>query len=217
MKQASRYPGLTLTALLLASALLAHAQTDAADPAQLIAASTDRVLELLAETDSKPSGDEAADELTAELTAVLAPVVDSPAIARAVMGRHRSAATQSQQEEFAKVFRDSLISLYTRTFQAFEVEEAQVKPLGPDFDATSDRASIAMRVSTANDSTYDLSYSMRRNGAENWMVRNIIVDGINLGLTYLNQFDGAMTRYGSIDAVIDRWADEMREQDAPSG
>lgn len=215
MNKTRRYLGHTVAALMLTSAFLVQAQHDGAGPAQRIAASTDRVLELLAEAEGNTSVNEAANELTDDLTTVLAPVVDFPAIARAVMGRHGSSATQSQHEEFTKVFRDSLIALYARTFWAFEVETAQVQPLGPDFDPSSDRVSVTMEVATADGSTYDLSYSMRRNDGETWMVRNIIVDGINLGLTYLNQFDGAMTRHGSINAVIDRWADEMREQRSP--
>ncbi|MFN2288109.1 MAG: ABC transporter substrate-binding protein [Chromatocurvus sp.] len=44
-----------------------------------------------------------------------------------------------------------------------------------------------------------LSYSMRRDDQGGWVVRNIVVNGINPGLTYMNQFDGAMSRYGSVD------------------
>jgi len=40
---------------------------------------------------------------------------------------------------------------------------------------------------------------MRRDDQGGWVVRNIVVNGINLGLTYMNQFDGAMSRYGSVD------------------
>jgi phospholipid transport system substrate-binding protein len=48
-----------------------------------------------------------------------------------------------------------------------------------------------------------------------WRVRNVIVDGVNLGLTYRNQFASAMQSgdaRGDIDAVIDEWT-----LDGPSG
>ena len=206
-------------ALLIVAAAPAHtqSQTDGGNPAELIRGSTDRVLELLAEAQGAEASADTARRLAAQLEEALVPVVDFPGIARAVMGKHRSKATRGQQLAFAEVFRTSLISLYTRTFRAFEVEEARVQPLPPDFDAASDRTSVAMQVTTADGDNYDLAYSMRRDDDGAWVVRNIIVDGINLGLTYLNQFDGAMARHGSIDAVIDRWSEEMREQDPAPG
>ena len=53
---------------------------------------------------------------------------------------------------------------------------------------------------------------MRANTSGAWKVRNIIVDGINLGLTYRNQFDGAMSRHGNdIEKVIGNWSEEVED------
>ena len=53
---------------------------------------------------------------------------------------------------------------------------------------------------------------MRKNEAGNWVVRNIIVDDVNLGLTYMNQFDGAVKRHGSIEKAIESWPEEMEDE-----
>ena len=40
-----------------------------------------------------------------------------------------------------------------------------------------------------------------------WRVRNVIVDGVNFGRTYRNQFASAMESrgLGALDTVIDAW------------
>jgi phospholipid transport system substrate-binding protein len=48
-----------------------------------------------------------------------------------------------------------------------------------------------------------------------WRVRNIIVNGVNMGLTYRNQFAGAMkdpVNGGSLDKVIDGWSNMLKEE-----
>ncbi|TCO77870.1 MlaC/ttg2D family ABC transporter substrate-binding protein [Chromatocurvus halotolerans] len=188
------------------------AQEENNNPAVLIEQSTDRVLQVLeshTETGEAVSVSALADELLSTLEAV----VDFESIARGVMGKHAGAASDKQVQEFASVFRESLVSLYARSFRTFEIKEARVLDMPVDFDAeTAAKATVRMQATTADGESYSLSYAMRRDDERRWVVRNIVVDGINLGLTYMNQFDGAMSRYGSVDTVIARWPEEMREQ-----
>ena len=191
---------------------LAQGDSDPDNPARLIEQSTDRVLQIL--RSHTASGDAVSvSALADELLSNLEPLVDFDSIARGVMGRHAKAASDRQIEKFAQVFRESLVSLYARSFRTFEVEEARVLDMPSGFDpATAKKASVRMRATTADGETFSLSYSMRRDDQGGWVVRNIVVNGINLGLTYMNQFDGAMSRYGSVDEVIAQWPEEMREQ-----
>jgi phospholipid transport system substrate-binding protein len=51
---------------------------------------------------------------------------------------------------------------------------------------------------------------MRTNSKGEWKVRNFLIEGINVGLTFLNQFDGAMTSNNyNMDKVIAGWSDEI--------
>ena len=188
------------------------AQGDCDDHARLIEQTTDKVLKILRAHTA--TGDAVSvSALADELLSTLEPVVDFDSIARGVMGKHGRAASDRQVEEFAQVFRESLVSLYARSFRTFKVEEARVLDMPSGFDpATAKKASVRMQATTADGETFSLSYSMRRDEQGGWVVRNIVVNGINLGLTYMNQFDGAMSRYGSIDEVIARWPEEMDEQ-----
>lgn len=65
-----------------------------------------------------------------------------------------------------------------------------------------------MRATTDDGATYILSYSMRRSEDGGWEVRNIIADGVSLGLTYRSQFDDLMSRHQDIDQVIKAWPKE---------
>jgi len=60
-------------------------------------------------------------------------------------------------------------------------------------------------VTTQEGKSFKLTYSMAKKES-GWQVRNIIVDGINMGLTYRSQFDSSMiSNDNNIDAVIDTW------------
>ncbi|MEJ2090173.1 MAG: ABC transporter substrate-binding protein, partial [Gammaproteobacteria bacterium] len=69
-----------------------------------------------------------------------------------------------------------------------------------------DRASVKQEVRSGGD-VYPVVYSMALEDGE-WRLRNIIINGINMGLTYRNQFASAVNdpKYGGdMDRVIDGW------------
>lgn len=54
----------------------------------------------------------------------------------------------------------------------------------------------------ANGAAYDLHYAMKKR-KQGWMVTNVTLDGINLGLAFRQQFASEMAQNkGSIDDVI---------------
>lgn len=70
-----------------------------------------------------------------------------------------------------------------------------------------DRARVTMDVTATDGQKFTLFYSMAL-GESGWEVRNIVVDGINLGVTFRNQFDALMGENGgSVNAVVDAWAE----------
>jgi len=202
------------TVVLLLSLLTSHGvfADSAKGPRAVIQESTDRVLELV-ERQKQESDSQATPEMAAELLRVLEPVVDFDSIARGVMGKHRQAASTQQVEEFVEVFKDSLSQLYMRSFQSLEVKAVEVMELPKDFDPqTAFKATVQMQATIDSGENFGISYSMRKDDNDQWVVRNIIVDGINLGLTYMNQFDGAVKRHGSIDKAIASWPEEMESE-----
>ena len=67
------------------------------------------------------------------------------------------------------------------------------------------RTKVTMNVITAEDETFQLSFSLAQTDGA-WRARNIVISGINLELTYRSQFDALMREHGGdIDAAIENW------------
>lgn len=202
----------TMILLLSLVTLYAVAAGTGKDPREVIQESTDRVLQTV-ERQKEKSEDRVTRAMAEELLQVLEPAVDFNSIARGVMGKHRRGASEQQVERFVAVFKDSLSQLYMRSFQSLEVKKVEVLPLPEDFDPErADKATVQMLATTEGGESFNISYSMRTNEQGRWVVRNIIADGINMGLTYMNQFDGAVKRHGNIEGAIASWPKEMENE-----
>lgn len=178
-------------------------------PHQVVRESTRQVLAMVEEHKAR-HGEKVTDRMVQAMIGILEPVVDFPAIARSVMGKHATIASDEQVERFTLTFRDALATLYMKSFVTFELEEIIVLDPAPDFDPDSGRTSVRMQAVGTDGSRYEIRYSMRTNNRGAWKMRNVIIEGINVGLTFLNQFDGAMARHGNdIEKVINNWGAEM--------
>lgn len=189
-----------LLSLLLITTLPVWAEGTPADPSAVIKQTSDAVMELLAKY--RDGYDADPEPLRREIAAVLKDRVDYASIVRGVVGKYRPALNHEQTAGFLTTFRRSVIELYTGALIAVKTSSIEVRPA---VLARSDRARVDMRVTTADHDFFELSYSMANDG-DGWKVRNIVVGGINLGMTYRNQFDALMEHYdGDVDQVIDNW------------
>lgn len=162
----------------------------------------------------KKHGDQAVGKIAQPLLEILEPVVDFKAIAKGIMGRHAQQASEQQLMRFTKVFKEWLIEYYLDSLINFEVKDVTVFEQPADFNPQSGRTTVRMQATTGNDENYSIKYSMRADSEGHWKVRNFIFEGVNIGLTFLHQFDGAMERYdGKIDDVIANWSSEMAQDD----
>ncbi len=156
------------------------------------------------------------DELKALVDDSLDDIADFRYIGASVMGRYFQNATPQQRSRFADTFRQTLIDTYTRGLVTFDYRELRVVDTQRP-QRHEDRASVDMEVVATNGQVYPVSYSLRLSGDE-WRVVNVIVNGINLGLTFRNQFDQAMRDKGrDYDAVIDGWAPEIAVEELEEG
>ena len=83
-----------------------------------------------------------------------------------------------------------------------------------------DRDSVKMEVRSKEGKVYPVIYSMRLGEDGSWRMYNIIINGINIGLTYRNQFASAMNapeNKGSLDAVINGWGETIAHIDPAAG
>lgn len=176
-------------------------------PEKIVENSIEKVM--LAIETSRDTFDQEPDTLVNEMILLLEPVVAFDTISYAVMGKHKNKVTDAQKEKFAKTFKSTMVKLYAKALISFESESIEVLQPAPE-DVSVRKAKILSHVTAEDGTVYKVIYSMRKNKEGRWQARNMIVDGINLGLTYLNQFDSAMNRYeGNIDKVIDSWSADL--------
>lgn len=183
-------------------------------PAEMI---RNNINEFMAQLEGRESYyEENIDELKQEVDDSLEKVADFRYIGASVMGSYFRNASPEQRSRFADVFRQTLIDTYTRGLVTFDYDDIRVlddqRPQREE-----DRASVAMEVVGANGDVYPVNYSLRLSDGE-WRVVNVIVNGINLGLTFRNQFDQAMRDNNrDYDAVIDGWAPDVGVDELEKG
>jgi phospholipid transport system substrate-binding protein len=144
---------------------------------------------------------------------LLSPVVDFDSFARSVMATHYRKATPDQRRRFIDSFRSGLVRTYAMALMDFTDGRVVVVP--PEREPRDPaRRPVKMEVHAAGQ-VWPVLYSVSQGSDGAWQVRNLIVNGVNMGLTYRNQFSSAVSQQGGdLDAVIRAWADII-EAEAP--
>ena len=139
------------------------------------------------------------------LDEVLNPVVDFEGIASSVMTvRYSRSATEEQTQRFIDTFKRSMVQFYGNALLEFKSGEITVLPPNSR-EPRPDRASVDMQVKAKDGQVYTATYTMTEIDGQ-WKVRNVIVEGINIGLLFRDQFAQAMkANRNDLDAVIDNW------------
>jgi len=195
---------LALACMLLMTPLLAQAQT--ASPEAMIRENIESFMSQINGKEDYYANN--LDELKALVNDSLNDVADFRYIGASVMGSYFRNATPEQRSQFANVFRQTLIDTYTRGLVTFDYDELRVLS-DQRGQRHEDQASVDMEVVANSGQVYPVSYSLRLSDCQ-WRVVNVIVNGINLGLTFRNQFDQAMRENNrDYDAVIRGWAPEI--------
>jgi phospholipid transport system substrate-binding protein len=141
------------------------------------------------------------------LNRILGPVVDADGISRSIMTvKYSRKATPEQMQRFQENFKRSLMQFYGNALLEYNNQGITVDPAKAD---DGKRASVGMKVTGNNGAVYPVQYTLENIGGE-WKVRNVIVNGINIGKLFRDQFAGAMQRNGNdLDKTIDGWAGEV--------
>jgi len=180
----------------------------AAIPAQVgpkasVQAATDTLLTKLKEV--KPLYVEDPAAFFAEIDQSLGPFVDFDGFSRSVMAKYYRRASDEEKAQFIQTFRKGLIETYAKALVEFENETIIV--LEPTIDADRpDRASIGLEIHGANSRIYPVEYSLILIDNK-WLLRNVVIEGINIGLQFRSQFAAYMRTYNNnIGDVIANWS-----------
>lgn len=192
--------------LLVLLACLPFAGHAAATPQQVVQAATDKVLgELNSKREQFKQDPEA---FYQALDGILGPVVDFDGFARGVMTvRYSRQASPQQMQAFVDNFKRSLVKFYGGALLEYDNQEIRMLPAVASREPG--RASVNMEVVGRTGAIYPVTYTLeQKDGA--WKVRNVIINGINIGKLFRDQFAESMRSNGNdLDKVISTWGDAV--------
>ena len=172
---------------------------------QLIQGTTDQLLsDLAANKEQYRSNPQAFYDA---LNRIVGPVVDADGISRSIMTvKYSRKATPAQMARFQENFKRSLMQFYGNALLEYNNQGITV---GPAKDESGTRTSVDMQVKGNNGAVYPVSYTLEKI-SNDWKVRNVIINGINIGKLFRDQFADSMQRNGNdLDKTIDGWAGEV--------
>ncbi len=189
---------LLLSFLLVVAPAFAFSQT----AHEAVQASTDVLLEKLIEV--QPLYESDPEKFFSEVEGALDPYIDFESFAKGVMAKHYRTATPEQRQQFEAAFREALIRTYAKALVEFDNQEVVV--LAADGPDDGDKAVVKLEVHGSSGAVYPIAYQMIRK-EDQWLLRNVAINGINIGLQFRGQFASFMQRYKrDIDKVIENWS-----------
>ena len=143
----------------------------------------------------------------AALNNIVGPVVDAEGISKSIMTvKYSRKATPEQMQRFQENFKRGLFQFYGNALLEYNNQGITVDPAK---DESGERTSVNMTVKGSNGAIYPVQYTLEKISGE-WKLRNVIINGINIGKLFRDQFADAMQRNGNdLDKTIDGWAGEV--------
>jgi phospholipid transport system substrate-binding protein len=133
--------------------------------------------------------------------------MDAEGISKSIMTvKYSRKATPEQMQTFQENFKKGLFQFYGNALLEYNNQGITVDPAK---DESGDRTSVGMTVKGSNGAIYPVSYTLEKVNGE-WKLRNVIINGINIGKLFRDQFADAMQRNGNdLDKTINGWAGEV--------
>ncbi|MBW2940239.1 MlaC/ttg2D family ABC transporter substrate-binding protein [Zhongshania aquimaris] len=185
-------------------------------PYEVVADTTQELVKVI--EDARGYIDTDPQRFTNEVRRIMDEVVDFQSFARGIMGKYgsrgyyESLKTEAERAQFRErvirftdSFKDGLINTYSKGLLGFNGNRIEVLPLADDVDLS---GSVGVRQDIYGERAkpYQVVYTLRQGSDGVWKLRNVIIEGLNLGRIYQNQFNAAVKQYnGDIDKVIANW------------
>ena len=135
---------------------------------------------------------------------IFEPLIDFNRVSASVMGKkYYLSATQEERLEFIEVFKISLLDTYAETLSQWGDAEI-ITDFSYD-EKKNNILSVKQDLITTNN-TYPIIYKLREYKNGTYKIVNIIINGINLGQTFHNQFQAlAIEKNENISLIIGEW------------
>ena len=139
---------------------------------------------------------------------IFEPMIDFRRVAASVMGKkYYLMASKDERAEFVNIFKDSLLDTYAETLAQWG--DSLISTEFPKSNLNIEIKSVEVRQTLdTGSSKYPISYKLRRSD-DGWKIVNIIINGVNLGLTFRNQFQAlAVSHEENIDITLKNWVSD---------
>ena len=132
------------------------------------------------------------------------PMVDVRLVSRLILSKAFSSASEDQVLRFQERTKKLLLDTYVTTLLEFK-----------DYDISTNQEikvnknktyEVDVRFSSNTSYSFSTKFTIYKNKAGEYKIVNIIIDGINLGLTFRNQFQGVLKKSNfDLDEAINSW------------
>ena len=139
---------------------------------------------------------------------IFEPMIDFRRVAASVMGKkYYLMASKDERAEFVNIFKDSLLDTYAETLAQWG--DSLISTEFPISNLNIETKSVEVRQTLdTGSSKYPISYKLRRSD-DGWKIVNIIINGVNLGLTFRNQFQAlAVSHEENIETTLKNWVSD---------
>ncbi|MEA3405169.1 MAG: ABC transporter substrate-binding protein [Pseudomonadota bacterium] len=165
----------------------------------------EKMISVLSETLIKELNEQRADlegnpqKIKSFAQAYVLPYVDTPKMARYIMGRYWKTTSAEQQSAFADAFTTTLMRSYSQSLLRLEITSVTVKP---KIEEKPGRVTVASEVTQADGNKTDVVYRAYLNKKTGlWMVYDVAVEGVSMLLNYRKTYGSEFSTKG-VDAVI---------------
>ena len=172
------------------------------DPYIFIDENAQKMVRVLTENSSLFETDRALYEN--KIKEIFEPMIDFRRVAASVMGKkYYLLATKKERAEFVLIFRDSLLDTYAETLAQWG-DSTITTEFPKNKEELSKNVEVKQTLDTGT-SKYPISYKLRKS-KDGWKIVNIIINGVNLGLTFRNQFQAlAVSHNENISDTLRNW------------
>jgi len=146
--------------------------------------------------------------LKIKLILVFEPMVDFRRVGASVMGKKYYLAASSRNKDFNLFNHLKLLCLDTYSSTLAQWGDQKIITIFPEVNRFQKTEDVQQNLITSSN-TYPITYKVRKDKNGNWLIINIIVNGVNLGLTFRNQFQALAKEHNeNIDEIIKHWTSD---------